>query len=104
MNVVLGGTFDHLHAGHKALIDTAIKSLSTPGRLIIGLSGPDMLVNKAFHKHIQSFDDRKKCLQAYVTLINPYIGLRLLSYITHLVPPFVMMSTFSSYLTRHKPV
>jgi phosphopantetheine adenylyltransferase len=36
-NVVFGGTFDHLHAGHKIMITVAAASASRS--LVIGLSG-----------------------------------------------------------------
>lgn len=39
--VALGGTFDHLHAGHKILLSMAAWIAST--KLIVGITGPLML-------------------------------------------------------------
>jgi pantetheine-phosphate adenylyltransferase len=56
---VLGGTFDHLHEGHRALLDTAI---SQNKHLIIGLTTGDLIKNKKYSELIQSFEERKQDL------------------------------------------
>jgi hypothetical protein len=62
--VVVGGTFDHLHAGHKLLLTATALLLqpSTPSmeverRLIIGIIGDQLLKNK-YAKYLQSWKQR----------------------------------------------
>lgn len=57
--VGIGGTFDHLHRGHKLLIETAIKISE---KLMIGLSTDQLLENKKFKENIQAYSFRKKNL------------------------------------------
>ncbi|CAI4214532.1 unnamed protein product [Parascedosporium putredinis] len=52
--VCLGGTFDHLHPGHKLLLSAAAAllkvsgDLSSPSRFVIGITGDELLRNKKF--------------------------------------------------------
>ncbi len=43
MKVVLGGTFDIIHKGHKKLIDKAFETASENGSVFIGVSTGDLL-------------------------------------------------------------
>lgn len=64
--VAVGGTFDHLHAGHKLLL-TATALLLQPKfryddplrRLIIGVTGDQLLVNKKHAEYMQSWKERQ---------------------------------------------
>jgi phosphopantetheine adenylyltransferase len=68
--VCLGGTFDHLHLGHKLLLAAAALLLKVPlevdvgqggptsCRYIIGVTGDALLQNKKFAEYVQSWDDR----------------------------------------------
>jgi phosphopantetheine adenylyltransferase len=63
--VCLGGTFDHLHPGHKLLLTAAILLLKVPQpettqpcRFIIGITGDELLKNKKYAEYVQSWDDR----------------------------------------------
>ncbi|KAF4120107.1 pantetheine-phosphate adenylyltransferase family protein [Geosmithia morbida] len=62
--VVVAGTFDHLHIGHKLLIQasTLLLSLprdaSTPARLIIGISGGSLLTSKKYASEMESWRTR----------------------------------------------
>src|SRR6478752_674196 len=58
---ILGGTFDHLHKGHREFI---LFALSLSERLIIGLTS-DEYVDKT-KKGIESFGKRKKDLQDFI--------------------------------------
>jgi pantetheine-phosphate adenylyltransferase len=44
--IAVGGTFEPLHAGHKALLTKAAK-LSRGGELLVGLTSNDMVMNKS---------------------------------------------------------
>jgi len=62
-----GGTFDHLHEGHKFLIKVA---LSISKKLIIGLTTEKLLKNK---KHIEILEDyaiREKNLRDYISSLS----------------------------------
>lgn len=46
VRIAVGGTFDPLHAGHKALLVKAAK-LSRGGELLVGLTSSEMVRNKS---------------------------------------------------------
>ncbi|MFX0162357.1 MAG: pantetheine-phosphate adenylyltransferase [Candidatus Hodarchaeota archaeon] len=53
--VICGGTFDHLHEGHKAFLRAAF----TAGeRVIIGLTSYKLTKNKPFPEKIQKYEER----------------------------------------------
>ncbi|KAK1987542.1 cytidylyltransferase [Colletotrichum cereale] len=65
--VCLGGTFDHLHPGHKLLLTAAalllrvpVKDSTTSCRLIVGITGDQLLTNKKYAELVQSWDDRAR--------------------------------------------
>ena len=63
----LGGTFDHLHAGHKTLLDQAIQlCLKRKLMLFIGLSTDQLLSKKQHANYIESFDTRQNNLNHYI--------------------------------------
>ena len=55
----MGGTFDHLHEGHKFLLRTA---LSISEKVEIGLTSQELLKNKQYHSELESFEKRKENL------------------------------------------
>ena len=59
--VVLGGTFDVLHKGHKALLKKAFSL----GKLTIGLTSNTM-ARKLKKRKIESFSQRKKELENFI--------------------------------------
>ncbi|KAK6465020.1 hypothetical protein DFJ63DRAFT_333 [Scheffersomyces coipomensis] len=73
--VAVGGTFDHLHDGHKILLSMAI--FLTKKKLIIGITGEQLLVKKKFHDQIESFETRQSAVLKFIDLINvdPYISI-----------------------------
>ncbi|KAI1193138.1 cytidylyltransferase [Nemania serpens] len=63
--VCLGGTFDHLHAGHKLLLTAAAILLkvpeappAVPARFIIGVTGDELLKRKKYAELVQPWDLR----------------------------------------------
>jgi len=64
--VAVGGTFDHLHAGHKLLLTAtalvlqpATKSSTKPRRLIVGITGDELLKSKKYAEYLQSWKQRQ---------------------------------------------
>lgn len=77
--VAVGGTFDPLHDGHKALLKKAVE-LSRGGELLIGLTSDDMAKNKV-HEVIEynsRYDEVNRFIRArgispvIVRLDDPY--------------------------------
>ncbi len=77
--VAVGGTFDPLHDGHKALLKKAVE-LSRRGELLIGLTSDDMAKNKV-HEVIEynsRYDEVNRFIRAQgispviVRLDDPY--------------------------------
>lgn len=66
--VAVGGTFDHLHAGHKLLL-TATALLLQPRsrtmmetpmrRLVVGITGDELLKNKKYAEYLGGWDERQ---------------------------------------------
>jgi len=64
--VGMGGTFDHLHDGHKLLLDTAF---SLCEEVHIGLTNEKMLRRKRHAAKLEDYETRKKNLEAYISTI-----------------------------------
>ncbi|KAI3398871.1 hypothetical protein diail_8380 [Diaporthe ilicicola] len=65
--VCLGGTFDHLHPGHKLLLtagayllDIPERGSSTACKYIIGITGDELLKNKKGAEFLESWSDRAR--------------------------------------------
>jgi pantetheine-phosphate adenylyltransferase len=59
----LGGTFDHLHDGHKFLIKTA---LTLSKNIVIGLTTPKLLKNKRFSSNLEDYITRKRKILEFI--------------------------------------
>ena len=76
-SVVVGGTFDHLHVGHKLLL-TAVALALEPldreqeGRLTIGVTGDALLVNKKYAEFLESWEQRWQSTAAFLTAIMDF--------------------------------
>ncbi|EEP77930.1 predicted protein [Uncinocarpus reesii 1704] len=65
-HVAVGGTFDHLHTGHKLLLTATLLALDpyvgqfpSPMRVMtIGITGDEMLVNKQYSEFLESWVER----------------------------------------------
>lgn len=56
--VACGGTFDHLHDGHKILLSMTLFLASK--KVIIGVTGPKLLTKKKFQEVLESYERREK--------------------------------------------
>ncbi|KAL7620557.1 hypothetical protein AAE478_009552 [Parahypoxylon ruwenzoriense] len=63
--VCLGGTFDHLHSGHKLLLTAAVlllkvpeNSTPNPCQFIIGVTGDELLKRKKYAEYVQPWHER----------------------------------------------
>ena len=73
-SVAVGGTFDHLHAGHKLLLTMAVLVLEPGTRsevrrnrtLTIGITGDELLKKKQFADVLQSWDKRQACVRQFL--------------------------------------
>ena len=60
----MGGTFDHLHDGHKFLLKTALNLSKT---IEIGLTSQELLKNKKSPSKLEDYDTRKNKLMAFIS-------------------------------------
>ena len=63
MKVCIGGTFNILHSGHRALLDTAIQKAGSDGSLFIGVATRALLKKKVVQ---HSFQHRAAALKDYL--------------------------------------
>ncbi|KXN91498.1 Phosphopantetheine adenylyltransferase [Leucoagaricus sp. SymC.cos] len=67
--IALGGTFDHLHAGHKILLSMA--AWITSEKLIVGMTDDALLKNKA-NKHVmEDIAQRSDRVRGFLTFFKP---------------------------------
>jgi pantetheine-phosphate adenylyltransferase len=65
MKVMVGGTFDPLHDGHKRLLARSFEIAGTGGLVVIGLTS-DSFVSHKIHP-IRPFTERKRDLEQYIS-------------------------------------
>lgn len=63
----MGGTFDHLHDGHKYLLRTALKLSNF---VEIGLTSQELLKNKKAFSKLEDYDTRKANLKAFISSLT----------------------------------
>ncbi|XP_057320755.1 bifunctional coenzyme A synthase [Microplitis mediator] len=68
-NVVLGGTFDRLHNGHKILLSKAILKCSE--KLTIGVTDSSMITSKILWELIEPCEKRMTALREFLKDVNP---------------------------------
>lgn len=69
MKIMVGGTFDPLHDGHRLLIRRAFELAHPDGMVIIGLTS-DSFANRKSHP-IHPYADRYRDLTAYISSLHP---------------------------------
>jgi pantetheine-phosphate adenylyltransferase len=67
----LGGTFDHLHAGHKILLTTGAMLCSE--KLIVGVTTDTLLASKSNAPYLESLTERKARVRGFLQAIKPHI-------------------------------
>jgi phosphopantetheine adenylyltransferase len=74
--VCLGGTFDHLHPGHKLLLtagayilDIPKEATSDPCHYIIGITGDELLKNKKYAELVQPWDERARNVLQFLSTV-----------------------------------
>jgi pantetheine-phosphate adenylyltransferase len=81
VHATLGGTFDHLHAGHLALL---AKAYEVGERVTIAVTSAPLTLHKAWADLVQPFADRRRAIEALVesrewasrTRINEFVDPR----------------------------
>ncbi|KAL2827435.1 hypothetical protein BDW59DRAFT_57570 [Aspergillus cavernicola] len=79
-SVILGGTFDHFHIGHKLLLTATALVLQPAGTghssqertITVGVTGDEMLKNKKYAQFLESWDDRSRSTGAFLNSIMDF--------------------------------
>lgn len=79
--VVLGGTFDHLHSGHRLLL--SVSALLCEKRITVGLSEGPLLQKKVLKELIEPFQKRKENLLEFLSDVKPGIFILLFILFVH---------------------
>lgn len=73
LSVAVGGTFDHLHIGHKLLLTmfafvlSQDRSESRSRMLTVGITGDALLVNKKYAEHLESWKRRQESTHDFLS-------------------------------------
>lgn len=67
--VAVGGTWDHMHWGHRFMLTMAAFTAKT--RVIVGVTGSELLVNKKYREALHPYDERARTATSFVRLLRP---------------------------------
>ena len=70
-DVVLGGTFDNIHDGHRLLLTQS--ALLARRRILVGMSSGPLLASKILPELIKPIDVRVSDVEAYLRDVKPWI-------------------------------
>ena len=65
----MGGTFDHMHLGHRLLLSQAV--ILTKGTLHCGVTSDALLTKKAYKEYMEPLDVRMNNVSAFLRALNP---------------------------------
>ncbi|KAF2440329.1 pantetheine-phosphate adenylyltransferase family protein-like protein [Karstenula rhodostoma CBS 690.94] len=76
-SVAVGGTFDHMHIGHKLLLTMFAFVLGrrhshdgqAPSVLTVGITGDELLKNKKYAEYLESWHDRQQGVHDFLTSV-----------------------------------
>ncbi|KAL8786490.1 MAG: hypothetical protein Q9195_008195 [Heterodermia aff. obscurata] len=72
-SVAVGGTFDHLHLGHKLLLTMTASVVEIdqrrPRKLTIGITGDTLLKKKQYAEYLQDWDQRQRHVRDFLLSI-----------------------------------
>lgn len=67
--VAVGGTFDHLHSGHKILLTMALSVTSS--YFVCGVTGGGLQKSKKYHEALQSLRQRMENVSRFIRPLVP---------------------------------
>jgi len=70
----MGGTFDHMHLGHRLLLTQAC--LVTKKVLHCGVTSDTLLTQKAYSSYIEPYEERVRVVRDFMTRLAPHIEVR----------------------------
>ncbi|KAJ9540718.1 hypothetical protein OSB04_027224 [Centaurea solstitialis] len=80
--VVLGGTFDRLHDGHRLFLKAAAELARD--RIVVGILDGPMLSKKQFAHLIMPIEQRRKTVEDYIKSIKPNLAVQVI----HITDPY----------------
>lgn len=69
--VMIGGTFDHLHNGHKKLLGLAVSICKN--HLVVGVTAAHMLKHKKYPQVVESEEKRRAGVMNFIAFLNSSI-------------------------------
>ncbi len=76
-SVALGGTFDHLHSGHKLMLSLA--ALVSTNRVLCGITTEEMLTSKTHPQQLEALDTRKLTVERFMREFKQGINLEIVT-------------------------